>query len=67
QIRRLCGFFATLTSKQHLYPIIHSSTRLPFPSAKHKTRLLALNPKVRIVVSVNHINAKSSAELSVRK
>ncbi|KAJ4485651.1 origin recognition complex, subunit 2 [Lentinula aciculospora] len=72
QSRRICDFFARPSSKRHLYLIIHNidSPALRLPKAQSCLSLLALNPKIHIVASVDHINSPilwSSAELSARK
>lgn len=72
QARRICDFFSRSTSKQHLYLVIHNidSPALRSIKAQSSLSLLALNPKIHIVASVDHINSPllwSSAELSTRK
>ncbi|KAJ3741940.1 origin recognition complex, subunit 2 [Lentinula detonsa] len=72
QSRRICDFFARPSSKQHLYLIIHNidSPALRLSKAQTCLSMLALNPKIHIVASVDHINASllwSSSEQSTRK
>jgi origin recognition complex subunit 2 len=72
QARRVYDFFAESTQKRHLYIIIHNIDAAPLRSARAKSclTLLALNPRIHIVASIDHINAAllwSSSELSARK
>ncbi|KAJ3778606.1 origin recognition complex, subunit 2 [Lentinula raphanica] len=72
QTRRIYDFYAKSTTKLHLYLIIHNidSPALRFPKAQSCLSMLALNPKIHIVASVDHINAPilwSSSEISARK
>lgn len=72
QARRIYEFFAQPSQKRHLYLIIHNidSPSLRLPKAQSCISLLALNPKIHIVASIDHINAPllwSTAELSARK
>jgi origin recognition complex subunit 2 len=72
QARRIYDFFAESTQKRHLYIIIHNIDAAPLRSAKAKSclALLALNPRIHIVASIDHINAAllwSSSEVAARK
>ncbi|KAE9409210.1 origin recognition complex subunit 2 [Gymnopus androsaceus JB14] len=72
QSQRIYDFFAQPSQARHLYVIIHNidSPSLRLPKAQSCVSLLALNPKIHIVASIDHINAPllwSSAELSARK
>ncbi|KAF8229760.1 origin recognition complex subunit 2 [Tricholoma matsutake] len=71
QANRIYDFFAESTQR-HLYIIIHNIDAPPLRSAKAKSclSLLALNPRIHIVASIDHINAPllwSSSEVSARK
>jgi origin recognition complex subunit 2 len=72
QAKRIYDFFAESTQKRRLYIIIHNIDAAPLRSAKAKSclSLLALNPRIHIVASIDHINAPliwSSSEISARK
>lgn len=70
QARRIHDFF--LEQKVHLYLIIHNIDASPFraPKAKPILALLAHNPHIHLIASVDHINAPllwSSSEMFARK
>lgn len=72
QARRIHDFFSATTNTRHLYLIIHNidSPTLRATKAKSILSMLALNPRIHIVASVDHINAPliwSSSEISARK
>ncbi|KAJ3563129.1 hypothetical protein NP233_g9139 [Leucocoprinus birnbaumii] len=76
QAQRISRFFSSLPSNTkrppHLYIIIHNidSATLRPPRAKSILSLLALNPNIHIIASIDHINAPliwSSSESSTRK
>ncbi|KAF8999143.1 origin recognition complex subunit 2-domain-containing protein [Cyathus striatus] len=72
QAQRIYEFFARPEQKIHLYLIIHNIDAAPLRAAKAKSILsfLALNPRIHIVASVDHINAPllwSSYESAMRK
>ncbi|KAF5392471.1 hypothetical protein D9757_002267 [Collybiopsis confluens] len=72
QSRRISDFFAQPSQKRHLYLIIHNLDSPSLRGAKAQLCLsvLALNPKIHVVASVDHINSTlswSSAQLSARK
>ncbi|KAG5654541.1 hypothetical protein H0H81_000062, partial [Sphagnurus paluster] len=71
QSRRIYDFFAS-KAKRDLYLIIHNIDAAPLraPKAKSCLSLLALNPRIHIVASVDHINAPllfSASESLARK
>jgi origin recognition complex subunit 2 len=72
QTKRIYDFFSEPTQRRHLYIIIHNIDAAPLRSAKAKSclSLLALNARIHIVASIDHINAPllwSSSEVSARK
>lgn len=79
QARRIYEFFLPsavrpqhITSERPLFLIIHNidSSSLRTPKAKTILSLLALNPRIHLVGSIDHINAQmiwSTAEASTRK
>lgn len=72
QARRIYDFFASFSQKHRLYLIIHNIDAPVFRTSKAKSclSLLAMNPRIHLVASVDRINAPllwSSTELSTRK
>ncbi|KAG6855875.1 hypothetical protein H0H87_009829 [Tephrocybe sp. NHM501043] len=72
QSKRIYDFFAASGPKRPLYLIIHNIDAAPLraPKAKSCLALLALNPRIHLVASVDHINAPllfSASEASARK
>ncbi|KAF8970190.1 origin recognition complex subunit 2-domain-containing protein [Flammula alnicola] len=72
QARRIHDFFTKTSQKVHLYVIIHNIDASPFRTAKAKSilALLAHNPRIHIIASIDHINAPllwSSSEIFSRK
>ena len=74
QGRRIYDFFAHQTSKKshHLYMVIHNIDAAPLRSAKSKSilALIAHNPRIHIIASIDHLNAPllwSSSEIFSRK
>jgi origin recognition complex subunit 2 len=72
QTRRICDFFSRPSSTPRLYIIIHNIDALPFRASRTKSclSLLALNPRIHLIASVDRINSPflwSSTELSTRK
>ncbi|KIK70508.1 hypothetical protein GYMLUDRAFT_277260 [Collybiopsis luxurians FD-317 M1] len=72
QSRRISDFFARSSQKRHLYLIIHNidSSSLRTRKAQSCLSLIALNPKIHIVASVDHLTSPllwPSTELSARK
>jgi origin recognition complex subunit 2 len=72
QARRIYDFFALFPAKHRLFLVIHNIDSPVFRTAKAKSclSLLALNPHIHIIASVDHINTPllwSSTELSTRK
>ncbi|KAF4616572.1 hypothetical protein D9613_008472 [Agrocybe pediades] len=70
QARRINDFFAT--HKHHLYITIHNIDASPFRAPKSKSilALLAHNPRIHIIASIDHINAPllwSTSEIFSRK
>ncbi|PFH46551.1 hypothetical protein AMATHDRAFT_7674 [Amanita thiersii Skay4041] len=70
--KRIYGAFAKPSQKRHLYLIIHNIDAAPLRSPKAKSCLshLAMNPRIHIVASIDHINAPllwSSSECATRK
>ncbi|RDB27623.1 Origin recognition complex subunit 2 [Hypsizygus marmoreus] len=70
QAKRIYDFFAP--KNRHLYLVIHNIDGAPLraPKAKSCLALLALNPRIHVVASIDHINAPllwSSSEASARK
>ncbi|KAJ2918960.1 hypothetical protein MD484_g1436, partial [Candolleomyces efflorescens] len=73
-VERQTGQIATHLAKQtqHIYIVIHNIDALPLRSARSKSALslLASNPRVHIIASVDHLNSSllwSSSELFARK
>jgi origin recognition complex subunit 2 len=72
QARRIYEFFAKATQQVDLYLIIHNIDAAPFRAAKSKSilSLLAHNPRIHVIASIDHINAPllwSSSEIFSRK
>ncbi|PPQ93746.1 hypothetical protein CVT25_008126 [Psilocybe cyanescens] len=72
QARRIHDFFANPDQKLHLYIIIHNIDATPLRASKSKSilSLLAHNPRIHIIASIDHINAPllwSSSEIFSRK
>ncbi|TFK22148.1 DNA replication origin binding protein [Coprinopsis marcescibilis] len=72
QASRIYEFFAQESQKQHLYLIVHNVDATPLRTSRAKSvlGLLALNPHIHIVASIDHINAPllwSSSELFSRQ
>ncbi|TFK41692.1 origin recognition complex, subunit 2 [Crucibulum laeve] len=72
QTQRIYDYFAQSTQKRHLYIIIHNVDAAPIRTLKAKSllSLLALNPRIHIIASIDHINAPllwSTSEASTRK
>ncbi|KAF8157038.1 origin recognition complex subunit 2-domain-containing protein [Crassisporium funariophilum] len=72
QGRRIHDFFAKPTQKVHMYVIIHNIDAASLRNAKAKSilALLAHNPRIHIIASIDHINAPllwSSSETFSRK
>lgn len=72
QARRIYDFFALFPAKHRLFLVIHNIDAPVFRTTKAKSclSLLALNPRIHILASIDRINAPllwSSAELSTRK
>ncbi|KAG6888803.1 hypothetical protein C0995_005823 [Termitomyces sp. Mi166 len=72
QSKRIYDFFAASVPRRPLYLIIHNIDAAPLrgPKAKSCLALLALNPRIHIVASIDHINAPllfSTSESSARK
>ena len=72
QAKRIYDFFAESTQRRHLYIIVHNIDAAPLRSVKAKSclSLLALNPRIHIAASIDHINAPllwTSSEVSARK
>jgi len=72
QARRIYDFFALFPAKHRLFLVIHNVDSPVFRTTKAKSclSLLALNPHIHLIASVDHINAPllwSSVELSARK
>ena len=70
QGRRIYDFFAR--QKSHLYIIIHNIDAAPLRTARSKSilALIAHNPRIHIIASIDHINAPllwSSSEIFSRK
>jgi len=70
QARRIHDFFAK--QNHHLYLIIHNIDASPFRAAKSKSilALLAHNPRIHIIASIDHLNAPllwSTSEIFSRK
>ncbi|KAG6853004.1 hypothetical protein C0991_007487 [Blastosporella zonata] len=72
QSKRIYDFFAASGPRRALYLIIHNIDAAPLraPKAKSCLALLALNPRIHIVASIDHINAPllfSTSESAARK
>ncbi|PPQ74542.1 hypothetical protein CVT26_007934 [Gymnopilus dilepis] len=72
QTRRIHDFFAVPSQETHLYLVIHNIDAAPLRSNKAKSLLaiLAHNPRIHIIASIDHINAPllwSSSEIFSRK
>jgi len=72
QALRVYDFFAQSSQKQHLYIVIHNIDAPALRTARAKSclSLLALNPRIHVVASIDHINSPllwSASELSTRK
>ncbi|KIM78550.1 hypothetical protein PILCRDRAFT_824466 [Piloderma croceum F 1598] len=72
QARRIYDFFALFPAKHRLFLVIHNIDSPVFRTTKAKSclSLLALNPHIHLIASVDRINAPllwSSTELSTRK
>lgn len=72
QTRRISDFFANSALKHHLYIIVHNIDAPAFRTARTRSclSLLALNPYIHLIASVDHINGPllwSSTETSARK
>ncbi|KDR72607.1 hypothetical protein GALMADRAFT_252756 [Galerina marginata CBS 339.88] len=72
QARRIHDVFAEPSQKTHLYIIVHNIDAAPFRAAKAKSilALLAHNPRIHVIASIDHINAPllwSSSETFSRK
>ncbi|KAG6905823.1 hypothetical protein DXG01_000529 [Tephrocybe rancida] len=72
QSKRIYNFFSAAGPRRPLYLIIHNIDSAPLrsPKAKSCLALLALNPRIHLVASIDHINAPllfSTSESSARK
>lgn len=72
QARRIYEFFAKAAQQVDLYLVVHNIDAAPFRSAKSKSilSLLAHNPRIHVITSIDHINAPllwSSSEIFSRK
>lgn len=72
QARRIHEIFLDPSQQIHLYIVIHNIDSYPFRSPKSKAilALLAHNPRIHIIASIDHINAPllwSSSEMFARK
>ena len=72
QARRIYDFFAVFPAKHHLFLVIHNIDAPIFRTTKAKSclSLLALNPQIHLIASVDRINSAllwSSTEISTRK
>ena len=72
QGRRIYDFFAQPSQKSHLYIIIHNIDAAPLRTARSKSilALVAHNPRIHIIASIDHLNAPllwSSSEIFSRK
>ncbi|KAK2466030.1 hypothetical protein APHAL10511_001672 [Amanita phalloides] len=70
--KRIHDAFSKPTQKRHLYLAIHNIDAVPLRSQKAKSclALLAMNPRIHIVASVDHVNAPllwSASECATRK
>ena len=72
QGRRIYDFFAQPSQKSHLYIVIHNIDAAPLRTAKSKSilALVANNPRIHVIASIDHLNAPllwSSSEIFSRK
>ncbi|KAG6896553.1 hypothetical protein C0992_007500 [Termitomyces sp. T32_za158] len=72
QCKRIYDFFAASGPRRPLYLIIHNIDAAPLraPKAKSCLALLALNPRIHLIASIDHINAPlifSTSESTARK
>lgn len=72
QGRRICDFFAQPSQKYHLYIVIHNIDAAPLRTARSKSilALVAHNPRIHIIASIDHLNSPllwSSSEIFSRK
>ncbi|KAH0582006.1 hypothetical protein H2248_011663 [Termitomyces sp. 'cryptogamus'] len=72
QSKRIYDFFSAPGPRRPLYLIIHNIDAAPLraPKAKSCLALLALNPRIHLVASIDHINAPlifSTSESAARK
>ncbi|KAF8801501.1 origin recognition complex subunit 2 [Phlegmacium glaucopus] len=72
QGRRIYDTFAQPSQKSHLYIVIHNIDAAPLRTARSKSilALLAHNPRIHIIASIDHLNAPllwSSSEIFSRK
>ena len=72
QARRIHELFMDPLQQIHLYIVIHNIDAYPFRNPKSKAilALLAHNPRIHIIASIDHINAPliwSSSEMFARK
>jgi len=72
QARRIHELFMDPSQQVHLYIVIHNIDAYPFRNPKSKAilALLAHNPRIHIIASIDHINAPllwSSSEMLSRK
>jgi len=72
QARRIYDFFASPSQSEHLYIVVHNIDAPAFRTSKAKSclSLLALNPRIHLIASIDLITAPllwSSTELSSRK
>jgi origin recognition complex subunit 2 len=72
QAARIYEFFGDSSQSRHLYLIIHNIDTAPLRTQRAKAALglLAMNPRIHIVASVDHVNASllwSSSEVFSRK
>ena len=72
QGRRIYDFFTQPSQKSHLYIVIHNIDAAPLRTARSKSilALVAHNPRIHIIASIDHLNAPllwSSSEIFSRK
>jgi len=72
QGRRIYDFFAQPSQKSHLYIVIHNIDAAPLRTTRSKSilALVAHNPRIHIIASIDHLNASllwSSSEIFSRK
>ncbi|KAF9041255.1 origin recognition complex subunit 2-domain-containing protein [Panaeolus papilionaceus] len=72
QASRINDFFSRSTQKAHLFIIIHNVDAAPLRNSKAKSilSLLAHNPKIHLIASIDHTNAPmlwTSSEIFARK